>query len=174
VVVDRRRDRKSPLGGAKTGRNPTDRGKLEAKRSVMVKAAGIPIGLATDGANRNDCKLTAPTILSIAIERPEATAQRPQGVCLDKAYDHDFVRELLAALDFTPHIRSRGEEARDLRNDLGERARRWVVERTHSWITRYRALLIRWSKKSVNHDALLMFCFALITWQQMGVLGLSR
>ncbi len=137
----------------------------------MVEAAGIPIGLATDGANRNDCKLTEPTIQSIPIERPEATAQAPQGVCLDKAYDHDFVRALLDDLDFTAHIRSRGEEARELRKDLGERARRWVVERTHSWINRYRGLLIRWSKKSINHDALLMFCFALMTWQQMGVLG---
>lgn len=140
----------------------------------MVEAAGIPIGLATDGANRNDCKLTEPTIQSIPIERPAPTAERPQGICLDKAYDHDFVRELLADMDFTPHIRSRGEEARELRKDLGERARRWVVERIHSWINRYRALLIRWSKKPVNHEALLMFCFALITWQQMGVLGLLR
>lgn len=140
----------------------------------MVEAAGIPIGLATDGANRNDCKLTEPTIQSIPIERPAPTAERPQGVCLDKAYDHDFVRELLADMDFTPHIRSRGEEARELRKDLGERARRWVVERIHSWINRYRALLIRWSKKPVNHEALLMFCFALITWQQMGVLGILR
>jgi hypothetical protein len=39
----------------------------------MVEAAGIPVGLATDGANRNDCKLTEWTILSIAIERPEPT-----------------------------------------------------------------------------------------------------
>jgi len=138
---------------------------------VIVEAAGIPIGVATDGANRNDCKLTDPTIQSIHVERPEATAEAPQGVCLDKAYDHDFVRELLTDLDFTPHIRSRGEEARELRKDCGERARRWVVERTHSWINRYRALLIRWSKKSINHDALLMFCFAHITWQQTGVLG---
>jgi len=137
----------------------------------MVEAAGIPIALATDGANRNDCKLTEPTISSIAIERPQPTAQRPQGVCLDKAYDHDFVRELLADMDFTAHIRGRGEEARELRKDLGERARRWVVERVHSWINRYRALLVRWSKKPVNHDALLMFCFALITWQQTGILG---
>ncbi len=140
----------------------------------MVEAGGIPIGLATDGANRNDCKLTEPTIASIAIERPEPTTEHPQGVCLDKAYDHDFVRELLGDRDFTPHIRGRGEEARALREDLGERARRWVVERIHSWINRYRALLIRWSKKPINHDALLMFSFALITWQQMGVLGLSR
>jgi putative transposase len=140
----------------------------------MCEADGIPIGLATDGANRNDCKLAEPTIASIAIERPEPTAQAPQGVCLDKAYDHDFIRDLLDDQDFTAHIRSRGEEARELRADLGHRARRWVVERTHSWINRYRALLIRWSKKSINHDALLLFCFALITWQQIGVLEISR
>lgn len=137
----------------------------------MVEAAGIPIGLALDGANRNDCKLAEPTIASIAIERPEPTADAPQGVCLDKAYDHDFIRELLDDLQFTPHIRSRGEEARVLREDLGQRARRWVVERVHSWINRYRALLVRWSKKAINHEALLMFCFALITWQQMRILG---
>ncbi len=92
---------------------------------------------------------------------------------MDKAYDHDFIRELLQGLDFTAHIRSRGEEALELRKDLGHRARRWVVERIHSWINRYRALLIRWSKKPDNHDALLKFCLALITWQQMGVMGLS-
>jgi hypothetical protein len=161
------------VGRRKNGRNPTDRGKLGTKRSVMVEAAGIPIGVATDGANRNGCKLTEPTILSIAIQRPQPTAEQPQGVCLDKAYDHDFVRDLLTDHDLTAHIRSRGEEARDLREDLGERARRWVVERVHSWINRYRALLIRWSKKPINHDALLSFSFALITWQQMGVMEIS-
>jgi putative transposase len=140
----------------------------------MCEAAGIPVGLATDGANRNDCKLTAPTITSIPVERPQPTAEQPQGVCLDKAYDHDFVRELLDELDLTAHIRGRGEEARELRADLGHRARRWVVERIHSWINRYRALLIRWSKKPKNHDALLQFSFALITWQQMGVMPLLR
>jgi putative transposase len=101
-----------PLGGGKTGRNPTDRGKLGVKRSVMVDAAGIPIGLATDGANRNDCKLTEPTLQSIAIERPEPTVAATQGVCLDKAYDHAFVRKLLGDMGFMAHIRSRGEEAR--------------------------------------------------------------
>src|ERR1019366_8134809 len=107
----------------------------------------------------------------IRVERPEPTEEHPQGVCLDKAYDHDFIRTLLCELDFTPHIRSRGEEAKEIRADLGHRARRWVVERIHSWINRYRALLIRWSKKPVNHDALLKFSFALITWQQMGAMG---
>ena len=30
------------------GKNPTDRGKLGAKRSVLVEANGIPVGLAID------------------------------------------------------------------------------------------------------------------------------
>ena len=140
----------------------------------MTEAAGIPVGLATDAANRNDCKLAEETLESVPIERPQPTPQAPQGVCLDKAYDHDFVRELLERLDYTPHIRSRGEEVRELRNELGERPRRWVVERIHSWINRYRGLLIRWSKKPLNHEALLKFALALITWQQMGVLPLLR
>lgn len=136
----------------------------------MTDTAGIPIGVVIDGANRNDCKLTEQTILSIPVHRPTPTPERPQGVCLDKAYDHDFVREILAKLDLTPHIRSRGEEAKDLRDDPVRRARRWVVERIHSWINRYRGMLVRWSKKDENHLALLKFVLALIAWQQMGVL----
>lgn len=137
----------------------------------MTDTAGIPIGVVIDGANRNDCKLTEQTIASIPVFRPAPTAQQPHGVCLDKAYDHRFIRDLLTKLDLTPHIRSRGEEAKDLRDDPVRRARRWVVERIHSWINRYRGMLVRWSKKTENHAALLKFTLALITWQQLGVLG---
>jgi putative transposase len=138
---------------------------------VITEAAGIPVGVVIDGANRNDCKLAEATIQSIPIQRPAPTPEQPQGVCLDKAYDHEFVREILTTLDLTPHIRNRGEEAKELRADLGHRARRWVVERIHSWINRYRGMLVRWSKKTENHEALLKFSLALITWQQLGVLG---
>ena len=64
----------------------------------MTETAGIPIGVVIDGANRNDCKLTEATILSITISRPTPTSQEPQGVCLDKAYDHQFVRDILENL----------------------------------------------------------------------------
>ena len=160
---------KSPLGGGKTGPNPTDRAKLGTKRSVMTEAAGIPVGLAAAGANRNDCKLLEATVDSVPIDKPDPMPEQPQGVCLDKAYDHQFVRDALNDRGLTAHIRSRGEEAKDLRDDPLRHARRWVVERVHSWINRYRSLLVRWSKKDENHEALLMFCFALISWQQLGV-----
>jgi IS5 family transposase len=136
----------------------------------MTEAAGIPTAVAIAGANRHDSKLLEATIDSLAIERPDPADTGPQGVCLDKAYDSDAIRQILDDRGFVSHIRSRGEEADDLRDDPTRRARRWVVERTHSWINRYRALLIRWSKKTENHQALLLFCFAIITWQQLGLM----
>lgn len=136
----------------------------------MTETAGIPVGMVTAGANRNDCKLLESTISSCPYPRVEPSEEEPQGMCLDKAYDHDFVRDLLRDLDLVAHVRSRGEEAKDLREDPTRRARRWVCERLHSWIKRYRALLIRWSRKTENHEALLGFALALITWQQTGIL----
>lgn len=99
------------------------------------------------------------------IERPDVTAELPQGLCLDKGYDYPEVYELLDGLGFAAHIRSRGEEKQALKRDPGFRARRWVVERTHSWLNRFRGLLIRWSKKPENHRALLQLACGLISWR---------
>jgi putative transposase len=120
------------LGGKKVGKNPTDRGKIGTKRSLLTDGGGVPIGLAVDGANRNDFKLVRATIESIAVERPDPTSERPQGLCLDKGYDYNEVRDLLEEFGFTAHIRARGEEAKALKEETGFKARRWVVERTHS------------------------------------------
>ena len=51
--------------GEKTGPNPTDRAKCGTKRSLLTDAAGVPIGLAIAGANRNDFKLFAETVRSV-------------------------------------------------------------------------------------------------------------
>jgi len=52
----------APLGGKKTGPNPTDRGKAGVKRSVLTEGHGVPIGVAIDGANRHDMNLVCATI----------------------------------------------------------------------------------------------------------------
>lgn len=137
----------------------------------MVEANGIPISVAVEGANRNDFKMARQTIESIVVERPEPTDEEPQGMCLDKGYDYDEVRELLEEFAFTGHIRARGEEAKALKREAGYKARRWVVERTHSWLNRYRAVLIRWCKKPENFLATLHFALALITYRATGLTG---
>jgi len=102
------------------------------KRSVLTEGHGVPIALKIEGANRHDMKLTRPTIENLIIERPEPTKEHPQGMCLDKGYDYDEVRDILQEFGFTAHIRTRGEEAKALKMEVGFRARRWVVEKTQS------------------------------------------
>jgi putative transposase len=162
---------KAPLGGERTGKNPTDRGKLGAKRSLLTDANGVPVGLAVEGANRHDKKLVEATLESIPVERPEATAEEPQGMCLDKGYDYDDTRDLVREFGFTAHVRARGEEAEALKREAGFKARRWVVERTHSWMNRFRRILIRWEKKVENYFAMLHLVCAFITYRCSGLLG---
>ncbi len=117
---------KSPFGRGATGANPTDRGKQGTKRSLLTDGAGILLALVVDGANRHDIKLLVATVDGIVIARPEPTEVHQQHLCLDAAYDADWVR------GYRDHIRSRGEEKEEKMQTPGYRARRWVVERTHS------------------------------------------
>lgn len=162
---------KAPLGGEATGANPTDRAKSGVKRSLLSEGHGVPLGVAVTGANRHDMKLTQPTLASLVVERPAPTPEHPQGVCLDAGYDYQEVRDILAEFGFTAHIRSRGEEARELKEKAGSRARRWVVERTHSWMNRFRRILIRWEKKPENYIGFLHFACALIAFRAAGLFG---
>ena len=106
------------------------------------------------------------TLESIPIERPEPTAEQPQGISLDRAYDNTDSRELVSEYGLTPHIRTRGEEIKQKAQTPGWRARRWVVEACHSWLNRNRAILIRWSKKDENHLALLQLASGLIAFKK--------
>ena len=144
---------------------------MGTKRSLLTDGGGVPIGLAVAGANRNDFKMVHETIASMPVARPEPTLEQPQGMCLDKGYDYDEVRELLTEFGFTAHIRARGEEAKALKQEAGYKARRWVVERTHSWMNRFRRVLIRWEKKVSNYLAFLHLACAYITYRQSGLLG---
>lgn len=136
---------------------------------MLTEAHGIPIGLVIDGANRNDFKMVEETFESIPIRRPRPTASEPQGMCLDKGYDYDEVRDLLSEFRFTAHIRSRGEEAGLIKRNARFKARRWVVERTHSWMNRFRRILVRWEKKAENYVAMLHLVCGLITWRAAGL-----
>ena len=144
------------------------------KRSLLTEGHGVPIGLTVAGANRHDMKLVRPTLESIVVARPEPTDSQPQGLCLDKGYDYDEVRAILDEFGFTAHIRSRGEEAKEIAQEAGKRARRWVVERTHSWMNRFRRILIRWEKKPEHYLAFLHFACALIAFRAAGLFGSAR
>ena len=159
------------MAGKKTGPNPTDRAKKGVKRSLLTEATGVPIGLAVAGANRHDSKMVEATLESIPVSRPKPTRRKPQGMCLDKGYDSGEVWDLVKEFGYTAHIRSRGEEAQAIKREAGFKARRWVVERAHSWLNRFRRILTRWEKKPENYLGLLHLVCAIITFRYSGLFG---
>lgn len=116
-------------------------------------------------------KLVEATLESVPVARPKVRLYWQQNLCLDKGYDFDEVRDLVDEFGYTAHIRARGEEAKKIAERAGFKARRWVVERTHSWMNRYRRILIRWEKKPENYLGLLHLVCAVITIRCAGLFG---
>jgi putative transposase len=135
---------------------------------LLTDGAGVPLGLAVAGANRHDKELVGRTLNNLAIARP---VRRKQNICMDQGYDYPDVRELVAKWGYTAHIVARGEERQAHERVPGYRARRWVVERTHSWFNRFRRLLIRWEKKVVNYAAMPHGACAYLTLRAAEVMG---
>ncbi len=144
----------APLGGEDTGRNPTDRGKQGSKIRLLVAKRGAPLALFITGANRHDKTAAVSVIISVVVECP----MREQHLCADMAYDAADFREFLVLEGITPQIKhnprgSKNQEPETKQPGLGEctyPARRWVVERTLSWLAKRRSIRIRWSKKASN------------------------
>ena len=174
---------KAPLGrgasGEATGKNPTDRAKMGTKRSMLTDGAGIPLAVAVEGANRHDSRLLVATLEGLMVARP-AGEEDPKGcpeqhLCLDAAYDSEEVRHELEARSYKPHISPAEEKKRSERKQArqhpGGRARRWVVERTHSWLNRSRRLLVRWEKKTENYVAFIHLACAQLIFSKILVSG---
>ncbi len=161
---------KAPLGGK--NRSQSDQPWEKGGQTVSAdRGAWRPLRRGIDGAHRQAMNLVRETLECIVVERPTATAERPQGMCLDKGDDDDEVRATVRTCGFTAHMRRCGEEAKEIAREAGKRAWRWVVERSHSWLNRFRRLLIRWEKKPEQYLAFLHVACGLIALRAAGLFG---
>lgn len=173
---------KAPLGGGATGPNPTDRGKTGTKRSLLVDGRGAPLAIVVAGANRHDSPLLEPTLDAIAVQRPEPSDEAEQHLSADNGYQGHPSATAAEARGYILHRpaakkRSKKEGATEekqtaapkKKREPGKKARRWVVEVAHSWINRFRRLLVRWEKKTQNYLSMLYFACAIICWRKAAV-----
>jgi putative transposase len=137
------------------------------KRSVVVEGDGGPLGAIVGAANVHDTKLLEQTLKAIVVERPKPTQEEPQHLCLDKGYDNPTGREAVEKQAYIPHIRRIGEEKMTPAGQKRYPARRWVVERTLAWLSKCRAILIRWDKNACNYLALIKLACALLWYRRM-------
>ena len=133
---------------------------------MLVDGTGVPLSLVVTGANRHDVSQLEAVLDSIVIERPDIF-ERPQHLCLDKGFTGEPALEIVVLRGFIPHIRSRGEEKIE---NPERKARRWVVEVTHSWMNRFRKLLVRYEKLTSSYLGLLMLACAFIAFRKANII----
>lgn len=148
------------------GKNPTDRGKPGTKKSLLVEGDGGPLGLVIAGANVVDQQLLRATIEAVVVERPEPEDVE-QHLSLDKGYDNPTGHEVAEKYGYIAHIRPIREDRRERRGPGRRKARRWVVERTLSWLSKCRAILVRYDKHWENYLGLIQLACGLLWYRRL-------
>ena len=115
------------------------------------------------GANRHDVRLLAPTLAHRLVRAP---APRRVHLCADTGYVGERAADTIRAAGYVPHVRPRGDGSVPRQHP----ARRWVVERTLSWLNRFRKLLVRFEKRARSYAGLLQLACALIVYRQVIVI----
>lgn len=137
---------------------------------MIVDGEGGPLGVAVAGANVHDAKMLRATIEAIVVPRPDPE-QNEQHLCLDKGYDNPSGRTAATEAQYVPHIRKIGEEKFDQKKRKRHPARRWVVERTISWLNRWRGIATRHAKKSCNYLGAIQLACMLLWYRRAWRLG---
>lgn len=152
---------KAPYGGEGTGPNPTDRRKLGWKWSIATDRRGIPIGWATDGANRNDIVLFEPTLVNLA---RRGLLEAVETLHLDRNYDAAWVRERCRDLDIelVCRRRRRGKAATGVGSLPEPLGLRWPNERTSSWLSNFGQLRRNTDRRIIHRLAQLALAITLL------------
>src|SRR5680860_886732 len=122
----------SPLWRRGGRSQPGGSGKQGLKRSTVVDAQGIPLGIVAAAANDHDSPLLVPTLDTL-----DALGPLPEQMTahLDRGYDSGVTRARLAVRGRQGEIAEKGKPA------PVTAGKRWVVERTNAWMNAYKKLV---------------------------------
>jgi transposase len=151
--------------GAKTGPNPTDRGKNGSKRHLIVDGQGTPLAIEHTGANVHDSEMAIALVDGIPpIKQPRGRPRkRPDEVLADRAYDAEAkIRKPLRHRKMKPLIAKRCTK-----NGSGLGKFRYVVEAAFDWLFNQRRLRVRYEKRDDIHQAFLIIGCSLICWRRI-------
>ena len=152
-------------GEKENGPNPTDRAKPGVKDHVLTDGRGVPLSVVVTAANVNDGPVLPELISNYVVVRPKPSTKHPQHLCLDAAFDNVPVHRIVMVENFQGHIAPRKGRDESLPLPAGGQARRWVVERTHSWHDRFCRLVVNGAKTTESRYAFLCLANALIAYR---------
>ena len=127
---------------------------------------GVPLSIVVTGANRHDVSQLELVLDEIVLDRPDTE----QHLCADKGYTGEPAQKAIKDRNYIPHVMQRGEEIQKKKDNPNFKARRWIVEVTHSWFNRFRKLLVRYEKRADTYEALLHMAAAIIAFRKVGII----
>jgi transposase len=118
---------------------------------VVVDGQGIPIGSTLASASPAEVKLAEQTLETVKVPRKGRgrPKKRPVRLIGDKAYDSDPLRKRCKELKIdliVPHRKNRKKSKKQDGRKLRRYRKRWKVERTFSWISNFRRLVVRYER----------------------------
>ena len=133
----------------------------------MTEADGGPVAVALAPANRHDSLVLQDILEAVVVVEPPADVA--QNLCLDKAFVGEPCDATARVFDYEPHVRPIGEAGKRnaAKGKTKHKPRRWVVERTISWLNRCRAILIRWDKNAENYLGMIQLACALLWYRRV-------
>ncbi|MFF3363733.1 IS5 family transposase [Streptomyces misionensis] len=153
-------------GGELAGPSPVDRGKPGSKMHILSDANGLPLRVGLSAANTHDSLALKPMVAHFHVGREShSDHSKPQRLHADKAYDVADLRRWLHSQRIGVRIARKGIDSSER---LGRR--RWVIERTISWLTGYRRLSPRYERHPHNYLAFLGLAAALCCYKRLGKL----
>jgi transposase len=149
----------------------TKRGK-GTKLMVLADGAGTPLGVYVEKASPSEVKLLEPTLDAVRVKRHRAQRRpaKPTRLIADRGYDSNAVRALLVKRQIEPIIPKRRNNSVATHQDgrkLRRYKRRWIVERTNSWLQNFRRLVVRYEYSVKNFEALVHMACALLTLKKV-------
>lgn len=125
----------------------------------------MPLSIVVTGANRHDASQLLNVLQSKVLN---CNNNISENLCADAGYTGILQKQQIITNGYIPRIRSRKEEKDSKKKNKRYKARRWIVEVTHSWFNRFRKILVRFEKLQSTHLALLHLAAAIITLRKVG------
>lgn len=156
--------KKAPFGGDKTGKSPVDRRKLGTKINLAVEENGIPIAITIARANQHDTQLFAPILKDLP---NQINQSKNHYLHTDKGYTSKSNRKEAINNNYTPVMPNKKPKNKPYENSPVKDLKRWVVERTFSWIGRFRRIFTRYERKSKHFLAMVQFACLIIVFKKI-------
>jgi transposase len=150
----------APGGGPDTNNSPGSKGRKTMKFHIGVDANGIGLGGLVVTGSANDYPLLQPTLDEICARDWTAAIERLQ---LDRGYGYPSLPTKLDRHQINDVVVTMRNLPNHGRVPLAGLKRRWVVERTNSWLTNFRQLKINWDRTTEHRLAALQLGLAIIT-----------